>query len=27
MIDKVVQNAQDHYPKVRAASEGLEIEL
>jgi phosphoribosyl 1,2-cyclic phosphodiesterase len=27
MIDKVVQNARDHYPKVRAASEGLEIEL
>src|SRR5205807_10593552 len=27
MIDKVVQNARDHYANVRAASEGLEIEL
>jgi len=27
LIDKVVQQAREHYPKVRAASEGMEIEL
>ena len=26
-IDKVVEEARNHYPKVRAAAEGLEIEL
>ena len=26
-IDKVVEAARNHYPKVRAAAEGLEIEL
>ena len=27
IIDSVVEKAREHYPKVRAASEGLEIEL
>jgi len=26
-IDKVVEEARNHYPQVRAAAEGLEIEL
>jgi phosphoribosyl 1,2-cyclic phosphodiesterase len=26
-IDKVVQQARDHYPKVRAAAEGMEIKI
>jgi len=27
LVDKVVQQAREHYPRVRAASEGMEIEL
>ena len=27
MIDNIVKTAKDHYPKVRAASEGMEIEI
>ena len=27
MVDSVVQKAREHYAKVRAASEGMEIEL
>ena len=27
VIDTVVANARDYYPKVRAAAEGMEIEL
>ena len=26
-IDSVVKQARDHYPKVRAAAEGMELEL
>jgi hypothetical protein len=26
-VDKVVQQARNYYPKVRAASEGMEIKL
>jgi hypothetical protein len=27
IVDKVVQQARNYYPKVRAASEGMEIKL
>jgi ribonuclease BN (tRNA processing enzyme) len=27
LIDKVVKEARNHYPKVRAAAEGMEIRL
>jgi ribonuclease BN (tRNA processing enzyme) len=27
LVDKVVQKAREYYPKVRAASEGMELEL
>jgi hypothetical protein len=26
-IDSIVKQARDHYPRVRAAAEGLEIQL
>jgi phosphoribosyl 1,2-cyclic phosphodiesterase len=27
LIDKVVKQARDHYPRVRAAAEGMEIKI